>query len=278
MRICHESVKEMRSKTPRRICFSTTHAGQPKRVNKPDIVGSFSVPFHETIGPLFKADTNLDLFPNSSQAKFPGYYRTIRSEQEFNNIKLWVETQNTRVFLRDCLDLSVALSMNYSEEAEAHRTPLGELEYQAKYHRNKDAIHRLAELCVRTIRDLHFYRDADCVTAVPPKPEKQFDLPLILTQLISEKLCKPDLTGFFNYGGAKASMKEAELPDKWLQWEKSSLVFKGMKLDHKKVILIDDLYQSGTSMQYVAMKLQESGAVKVCGLSLVKSWKDTDNQ
>lgn len=272
-----ETVKEMRDKTPRRICFSTTHAGQPKKVNKEGMVGSFSVPFKETIGPLFKADTDLDLFPNSSRAQFPGFFRTIRSESEFGVVHKWVERQNTRVFLRDCLDLSVALGMNYAEESEVHRTPLGELEYQAKYQQNADAVQKLTEICADTIKDLSFYRDADFIAAVPPRSGKKFDLPSTLAQLISKNIVKPDLTGFFNYGGAKATMKEVGLSDKWVQWEKSDLAFKGVTLHNKKVILVDDLYQSGVSMQYVAMKLQEAGAAKVYGLSLVKSWKDTDN-
>jgi predicted amidophosphoribosyltransferase len=43
------------------------------------------------------------------------------------------------------------------------------------------------------------------------------------------------------------------------------------------VILIDDKYQSGTTMQFVAMKLQEAGARYIFGISLVKTLRDTDN-
>ncbi len=44
------------------------------------------------------------------------------------------------------------------------------------------------------------------------------------------------------------------------------------------ILLLDDLYQSGITMQYVAMKLQKAGAEKIFGLSIVKSLNDTDNQ
>lgn len=37
----------------------------------------------------------------------------------------------------------------------------------------------------------------------------------------------------------------------------------------------DDLYMSGVSMQYVAMKLKEAGASRVLGLSIVKSRSNT---
>ena len=39
----------------------------------------------------------------------------------------------------------------------------------------------------------------------------------------------------------------------------------------KDIILVDDLYMSGTTLQYVAMKLKEAGARKVFGLCFVKS-------
>jgi predicted amidophosphoribosyltransferase len=43
------------------------------------------------------------------------------------------------------------------------------------------------------------------------------------------------------------------------------------------VILIDDLYQSGITMQYVASRLLQAGAASVLSLTIVKSNRDTDN-
>lgn len=48
-----------------------------------------------------------------------------------------------------------------------------------------------------------------------------------------------------------------------------------MNLERKNVILLDDLYMSGLSMQYVAMKLKEAGADRIFGLSIVKSFSNT---
>ena len=51
-------------------------------------------------------------------------------------------------------------------------------------------------------------------------------------------------------------------------------------LEHCKkgsVILLDDLYQSGVTFQYVGMKLLSSGASRILGLSLVKGRGDRDN-
>ncbi len=45
----------------------------------------------------------------------------------------------------------------------------------------------------------------------------------------------------------------------------------------KTIILIDDKYQSGITIQYIAMKLQQAGAHEVYGLSFVKTLRDKDN-
>ena len=46
----------------------------------------------------------------------------------------------------------------------------------------------------------------------------------------------------------------------------------------KKVLIVDDLYQSGTSMWSYAKYLKSLGATEVLGLVAVKSQRDSDNQ
>ena len=45
-------------------------------------------------------------------------------------------------------------------------------------------------------------------------------------------------------------------------------------LKGKTVLLFDDLYMSGLTMQYVAMKLKERGVSRVLGFTIVKSRKN----
>src|SRR5262245_29616142 len=124
----------MRKLTPRRVCFSTSHLGQPKRVNKAGIIGSFSSPLLQTVQKIFEADTSLRLF-----TKFGKYFRSIKSEDEFRRIEQWVKKQGSRVFIRDCLDLSVALAMTFQDQTNERRTDVGGFVYLAKYKNDKDA-------------------------------------------------------------------------------------------------------------------------------------------
>jgi len=49
-------------------------------------------------------------------------------------------------------------------------------------------------------------------------------------------------------------------------------IAEGVDFEGKDIVLLDDLYMSGITLQYVAMKLKEAGAGKVYGLCLVKSF------
>ena len=43
------------------------------------------------------------------------------------------------------------------------------------------------------------------------------------------------------------------------------------------MLLVDDLYQSGTTMWTLARFLKDNGAKSVYGLACVKSWRDSNN-
>ena len=52
-----------------------------------------------------------------------------------------------------------------------------------------------------------------------------------------------------------------------------SEAFKG-----KRVLIVDDLYQSGASINAFAMKLQEVGAKELVAISCEKTCRNTDNE
>jgi predicted amidophosphoribosyltransferase len=57
---------------------------------------------------------------------------------------------------------------------------------------------------------------------------------------------------------------------------------KAMAFNHdvvgRRILVVDDLYQSGSSMWRFAKYLKSKGAAEVCGLVCVKSLSDRDNQ
>lgn len=262
---------------PHRVCFATTHADQPRRSTKPPYIGTFNVPFFETVGVLIREACGIELSPNRN---FPGaYWRSIRSEDEFGRIADWVRSQGTRVFLRDCLDLSIALDFNFrgnGESPEGH-TPLGELEHRAKNQEDESAISALVTAFCEAIRDLPCYQKAKLIAAVPPRPGKDYDLPATLTSRIAARLALADLTARFTFSGVKGTVKATRFSEKWAAWEQGRLTFTPPLTGRPSVILIDDKYQSGVSIHYVASQLRAAGAGEIYGLCAVKTWRDTDN-
>ena len=276
--ITKESVERMRERKPKRIYFERPHgphASQPKETPDSESFGTFNVPF----GAGFKRISPFELFPNqySLYHKDP-YWRRIWTKPEFDEIDAWVEHQGSRVFLRDCLYVSVALSLNRDENT-GKKTKIGLLVYRAKRYSNWPKAQELAGHCVNAISNLHHYMTADLICAVPPTPSKSFDLPSEVASIVSGRLGKDNITGNFCFGAEKKKpLKKARLYQKWASWDEAKLSFNEANISGKRVVLIDDLYQSGTTMQYIAMKLQEAGAYQICGLSMVKTMRDKDNQ
>lgn len=266
-----ETVQRYQEYTPRRICFSTTRKNALKRSTDLDYAGTFNIPFGETINPIFNEATKLEMFPAK---QFGGFWRSVSDDAEFKVIEEFINNVQDIVFLRDTLSLSVALS-EYLEDDE--RTEVGELEHQAKYNRDEDALKKLAELCVHTMLDiLPYYKTADMICPVPASTEKTFHLPSLLVQMNAPILEIENISSVVTWENPKPSLKGLQIEQKWPALEKANLIIK-KDLSNKAIIIVDDLYQSGITMQYVAMKLLEAGANKLFGLALVKSRSNTDN-
>ena len=201
----------------------------------------------------------------------------IKDEDELKIIVDWVEKQGGLVYLNDRLSLSIAIDFTYKDEIERRSlTDLGELEQKAKYQQNEEFIEMIVEKIIETIDFISFYKEADFVCAVPAYPSKHFDLPREIVSRVSQKISKPNITDHFKFKQEKSPAKECSLEEKWKNWEDTGVSFKE-DIQGKTVLLIDDLYQSGISLQYIAMKLQDAGCKEVYGLTVVKSWSDTDN-
>jgi predicted amidophosphoribosyltransferase len=115
------------------------------------------------------------------------------------------------------------------------------------------------------------------ICAVPPSPDKEWDLPTEIVRLVSEKTDKPNISALVQFGAPKKSIKVTSLAQKWATLEAAELSV-NTNLTGSRVILIDDKYQSGTTAQFVASRLYGADADEVNGLFCVKTWRDTDNR
>ncbi|MCD8081723.1 MAG: phosphoribosyltransferase [Bacteroides sp.] len=260
-------------KGTKRINFATSHIYALSKYDKGG--GKIFVPFPESIESVIKEKLGSDkrLFESKPPYK-EGFYRMFHTDQEYEEFESFVEKYKDIVFLRDHLDLSLALSMNFSDENK--RTKIGELEYQAKFQNNKVAEAELIEVCKEWIEELPFYKHADYICAMPGSDPTKDSLPKrVVRELTGHKFT--DISDKVSWVSKSAELKNAESPEaKLAALRQSGLTFaEDVNLAGKTVVLLDDLYMSGVTMQYVACKLKEAGAKRVLGLCLVKSRSNT---
>ena len=199
------------------------------------------------------------------------YY--IFDEPTYNKIALFVNKYYQRVFINDQLFVSMALGMHqeYKDgDDEPSHTRIGELEYEAKYNENNDAVQQLIAETVDFIKTTPYYQNASCICAMPSS--KNLTKEIAKQAVLSFNNMK-DLSDCLYFENEKEEVKDKDGNQRWNVLEKANLIVKEDLKDHV-VILFDDLYQSGMTMQYVAMKILEAGATNVYGLALVKSLRN----
>lgn len=247
----------------KRICFSRIQKHPLWKTS--DGENMLTVPFENSIGTLLKEQTSVVL-RKSRKGK---YYSKLPGE-DFNKVTSFISSYSDVVFLRDLLDCSVALSLNFEDDMVTH-TPVGLLEKKAKYENNREAIDQLATLVDEFIGNNPPYKNADCICAVPPTKVGEQNLPISILERLSQFNGK-DISSAVEWKSKNESLKNADSTDKLEILKQSGFsITDGTDINGKDIVLVDDLYMSGTTLQYVAMKLKEAGAREVYGLCIVKS-------
>lgn len=212
-----------------------------------------------------------------------GTYIKRADEEDEEAIAQFCELLQTVILIDD--DLKETFSLGFhgrmSSSGRYERTELGQLMRDAKpYNQGQSPGSRrkgeeLAERMVQFIQAHPTYEDADLIVAVPPSnPDKPFDLPTFLVEKIAEQTGHTVATRSLRKTRSTRPMKECQtIPEKLDNirdaFEADEAVFEG-----KSVIIIDDIYQSGFSMNEVGRVLDEAGADMVLGLVATKTFQD----
>jgi hypothetical protein len=256
---------ELRTAEPRRLRFGSSQ--KLSRGNGGPATGFLNLTFRETIERILPCDLA------RKDGRY-GPYAVIRSEAEYAKVESWINENKDLVFIRSLLSTCVALGEHQSSPGV--RTELGELERRAKYEADKSARASLLEKMEEVYNRLLDELDIDSICAVPPSEPGKFCLPARLSSKLSERLGLEDLTPHLSWAGTKPPLKEVEVD---LKWQRLEAVGLNVSVDVKgrNVLIIDDLYQSGATVHFVASKLQMEGASELHCLAVVKSLSDTDN-
>jgi len=188
------------------------------------------------------------------------------------------------VAIKDLLAISFAL--DYDRECgnpQKPQTTIGLLRAQAKPYggasattQTKEAADALVEHCVDFLNTMTCYESADSIVAMPPSdPVRAFNLPRYLAKKIAKQWGREDLSMQVT-GKPRNPIKGISLDQK-LDTLLGTITVEKDVLADRKVLLLDDLYQSGVSMNYGGLLLVEAGASKVFGLACEKTCRNDDN-
>ncbi len=197
----------------------------------------------------------------------------------------WVEKVGRYVAMRDYLALSFAL--DYEREAgdpNRNQTEAGALRAMAKPYggdaateQTTAAANHLADRCLAFLGEMTCYESADCVVALPPSdPAKEYNLPRYVAERIAMKWGREDLTKHVRTINRRGSIKAAPLAHK-LNTLLGTIKVDADVFEGKRILLLDDLYQSGISMNYCGLLLLQAGARKIFGLACEKTCRNDDN-
>jgi hypothetical protein len=252
---------------------------------KPDQNWKLILPFANTYLNAFASMCDLNYHPHHPKDRLTIFLNgTAGDDEPPAEVIPWIETVGNPVVMRDFLALSFAL--DYDREGgnpkEPH-TDIGNLRALAKPYggdaattQTRKAAGKLAERCVEFLTTMTCFKSADCIVAMPPSdPSKAYNLPRYLAKRVAETMGLENLTKNVRTIAPRNSVKGIALGDKFdtlLGTIEVDDVFK-----KKRVILIDDLYQSGTSMNYCGLRLREAGAKKIFGLACEKTCRNDDN-
>jgi len=201
---------------------------------------------------------------------------------EIKQLEKFLDLLKERIVLRlnknlDCYfkdELDQCFALDYNWEVPDTYTGVGELEYEAKYKKDIESIERLAEILAFFSSEHPNFKEANFITAVPGNPGKSFHLPDFLVKKMGEYMMR-DVGLDLRKVKTTPQLKNLSFKDK-VEALKDSFSL-GENVKNQTVLLIDDLYQSGTTMWTLAKFLKENGAIRVYGLACVKSWRDSDN-
>ena len=258
---------ELRAAQPRRLCFGTSR--KLSRGTDGPAIGFLSLNFNETIEVLLPWD--LERFDGKYGRQ---YRRIIRSESEYIDIENWISGNSEIVFIRSLLTTCIAVSEHQS--APGQHTVVGDLERRAKYESDQSARSDLLDRIEAVYRRLHGDLEIDAICSVPPSRRGSFCLPEWLAAGLGDRLGIEDLTTSLNWVGSKPSMKEVDVDQKWAALEAVGMSI-DVSVEGRRILILDDLFQSGATVHFVASKLQSAGASQLHCLAVVKALSDTDN-
>jgi predicted amidophosphoribosyltransferase len=225
-----------------------------------------------------------------SGSSFLSFEPNVLVDTEMEIVEEWVErfkryvliglNDNIRSEFSNELDFCLALDYNF-DILRDKRTLYGEAEYLLKYRGDIQYIDILSSGLLQALQELQeMFKFADPIISIVPSTPDRCSVPRKLARTLAKaaKLIFLDELLYCE----KQHLKNLTFDAKIKEWERlynsEGCIELVGDVVGKTVFLVDDLYQSGTTLWSCAKNLKQIGAAAVIGLVCVKALRDSDNQ
>lgn len=229
-------------------------------------------------------------YPNACSNRFdpntPGYDWAMWidwAEDNYDELDELLQMMTNIICIADRLRLSFALGYHFHPSFEGEgRTAVGEQVYRAKpYGRPLSDSHRaaadqLADWFISFFRRHPAYLKTDYLVPVPAGTDKRFDLPTYIVDHVCTALNIQNGTQFVSKKLTEQSQKDLTFADRQQNIRNAFTVDPEAPFAGKVVTVIDDIYDSGTTMSEFARALSSHGAY-VQGLTATRVNRGKDH-
>ena len=154
------------------------------------------------------------------------------------------------------------------------RSPLGELLFQLKYRSDKSVLDEISNTAVDFLNNT--WQITNCIDLIIPVPPSDLDRDFqpvieIASSLSSKLKIKIDTYSLIKLKETP-ELKNVEIFEERLALLDDVLDIKDLSIERKNILLFDDLYRSGATLQVITKALYEKGKVNsVYVLTLTKT-------
>jgi len=180
-------------------------------------------------------------------------------------------------------DLTECFALGYHSQISplgTERSELGGLVYQAKPYRGdftqarKNAANIAVERLKKFILTHPTYEKAELIAAVPPSRPNLPNLPIYLVEQLAQQLNKQNGTQLIQKLRTTLPMKDCKtIKEKIENLKGAFALYPQANVTQKRIILIDDIYQTGFTLNEVGRVFVENGA-ETLGLVVTKTMQD----
>jgi len=204
---------------------------------------------------------------------------------ERTKVETLLQTFQDAVCIED--DLTETFALEYHTQMDPMRgyarTALGSLVYQAKPYRGNwtrprlQAADEIVAQMARFIQTHPTYERAGVIVAAPPSKPGGANLPIYLAEQLATRLEKVNGTPWISKARSTKPMKDCLTIQEKINNVKGAFEFAPQhcaQIKGQAVILLDDIYQTGFTLNEVGRALFAAGAAVVLGLVATKTARD----